>query len=264
MQIAVAFLPQFVAPAPAERGVCIVIDILRATTTLTTLLEYGAIGVIVAADAATAREEKQIDHEAILLGEIGGLRPADFDYGNSPHELHREHVAGKRAICHTTNGTAAIRAVRGATATLLGCLRNASAVVAEAWQLARNAGVPVTVVCAGGAGGRTFALDDSLVAGQLVALLLDTAVRSGVVPSLDDAADAARMLHHAEFGGVLRPAASAWATALARTGAGQHLAAIGLAEDVPFCAQLDTTTVVPVARPQREQIILTAALGQRD
>jgi 2-phosphosulfolactate phosphatase len=263
MKIAVDFLPQFVATAPAERGVCIVIDILRATTTLTTLLEYGASAVIVAPDAATAREEKRRDAEAILLGEIGGLRPPDFDYGNSPHELHRDQVAGKRAVCHTTNGTAAIRAARGATATLLGCLRNASAVVAEAWALAREAGVPVTVVCAGGAGGRAFALDDSLVAGQLVALLADTAERAGVLPRLDDAADAARLLHRAAFDGVLRSAGSAWAAALARTGAGQHLAAIGLADDVPFCAQLDSTTVVPVARPQHERIVLTMAQGQR-
>lgn len=260
MQIAVAFLPQVVASAPAECGVCIVIDILRATTTLTTLLEYGATGVIIAPDAGTAREEKGHDPDALLLGEIGGLRPPDFDYGNSPHELAPVLVAGRRAICHTTNGTAAIRAVRGATATLLGCLRNATAVVAAARRLAREAGVPVTVVCAGGAGGRAFALDDSLVAGQLVALLLEELGQAGEVGALDDAADAARTLHRAEFGGVLRPAASAWATALARTGAGQHLTAIGLAEDVPFCAQLDTTTVIPIARSRGERIVHATAL----
>lgn len=83
VRIQVAFLPQLAAREPAERGVCIVIDILRATTTLTTLLEYGAVEVLVAPNADAAREEKRRDPGALLLGEIGGLRPDDFDLGNS-------------------------------------------------------------------------------------------------------------------------------------------------------------------------------------
>ena len=170
MRIQVALVPTLLPADPAARGVCIVIDILRATTTLTTLLEYGAAGVVVAPQATAARALKGSNPAALLLGEIGGLRPPDFDYGNSPHELAPARVAGRRAICSTTNGTAAIRAAIAAPLTLLGCLRNATAVVARAYAAAHERGVPITIVCSGGGGGRTFALDDTLVAGELADL----------------------------------------------------------------------------------------------
>ena len=257
MRIQVAFLPQLAAREPAERGICIVIDILRATTTLTTLLEYGAAGVLVAPDADAARDEKRRDPGALLLGEIGGLRPDDFDLGNSPRELSPANAGGRRAICHTSNGTAAIRAVAGAPAVLLGCLRNTTAVAGKAFALALADDLPVTIVCAGGSGGRAFALDDTLVAGQLAALIVAAAERSGQGTMLDDAAGAAVTLFRAEVGDVLSPAAGRWEAALRRTSAGQHLASIGLADDIPFCAQFDTTTLVPLAQATGEQVRLT-------
>lgn len=263
VRIQVAFLPQLAAREPAERGICIVIDILRATTTLTTLLEYGAVGVLVAPNADAARQEKRRDPGALLLGEIGGLRPDDFDLGNSPRELNPTNAGGRRAICHTSNGTAAIRAVTGAPAVLLGCLRNATAVAEQAFVLAQAADLPVTIVCAGGSGGRVFALDDTLVAGQLTALIVAAAERAGRVPVLDDAAGAAVTLFRAEVGEQLSPDTGAWEAALRRTTAGQHLASIGLADDIPFCAQFDTTLLVPLAQASAELVTLTAALPTR-
>lgn len=257
MRIRVAFLPQLAAPEPAARGICVVIDILRATTTLTTLIEYGAAAVLVAPHAAAARAEKGRDPDALLLGEIGGLRPPDFDLGNSPRELSPARIASRRAICHTSNGTAAIRAVAGASAVLLGCLRNATAVAGRALALARAGDLPITIVCAGDAGGRAFALDDSLVAGQLALLIGAEAERAGLPVVMDDAALAACALHRAEVGPALRPTAEGWTAALARTAAGRHLAAIGLGDDIPFCAGLDTTTVVPLAQIEAERVVLT-------
>jgi len=259
VRIQVAFLPQLAASEPAARGICIVIDILRATTTLTTLLEYGAAGVIIAPHPDAAREEKWRDPDALLLGEIGGLRPADFDLGNSPHELSPATVGGRRAICSTSNGTAAIRAVAGAPVVLLGCLRNATAVAETAFALAQADEPPVTIVCAGGAGGRAFALDDTLVAGQLAALIGAAAERAGVSAIFDDAAGAALTLFRAEVGATRLPATGAWEAALRRTTAGQHLTAIGLAEDIPFCAQFDTTMFVPVAQSAAERVTLAPA-----
>lgn len=256
MHIQVAFLPQLAAHEPAMRGICIVIDILRATTTLTTLLEYGSAGVLISPNAEAAREEKRRDPEALLLGEIGGLRPADFDLGNSPHEISSVVVGGRRAICSTSNGTAAIRAVAEAPAVLLGCLRNATAVAGKAFDLARADNLPVTIICAGGAGGRAFALDDTLVAGQLTVLIAAAAEDAGQVAVLDDAAGAAVTLFRAEVGGALSSANGAWEAALRRTTAGQHLASIGLSEDIPFCAQFDTTTLVPLAQSSAERVTL--------
>ena len=256
MRIQVSLVPQLLPAAPAARGVCIVIDILRAMTTLTTLLEYGAAQVIVAAQATAARALKAADPTALLLGEIGGLRPPDFDYGNSPHELIPARVVGRRAICHTTNGMAAIRAAIAVPLTLLGCLRNATAVVAHAYAAARQQGVPLTIVCSGGSGGRAFALDDTLVAGEFVTLAAELAAMAGAHPDLDEAADAALTLYRAAFGTASRPDASRWALALTETHAGRHLADLGLGADIPFCAQVDATRVVPVARLEGEVVVL--------
>lgn len=256
MRIQVSLVPQLLPVAPLARGVCIVIDVLRATTTLMTLLDYGAALVLVAPQATEARALKAADPAVPLLGEIGGLRPPDFDYGSSPHELAPARVAGRRAICHTTNGTAAIRAAIAAPLTLLGCLRNASAVVAHADAAARALDVPITIVCGGGDGGRAFALDDTLVAGELVALAVALAATRGRPPDLDEAADAALTLHRATFGTASRPDAARWATALAGTRAGRHLIGLGLGADIPFCARVDATRAVPIASPEGGAVVL--------
>lgn len=261
MRIQVSLVPQLLPATPAARGVCVVIDILRATTTLITLLEYGAARVIVAPQAAEARVLKAADPAALLLGEIGGIRPPDFDYGNSPHELVPARVAGRRAICHTTNGTAAIRAAIAAPLTLLGGLRNATAVVAYAGAVARQREVPLTIVCSGGNGGRAFALDDTLVAGEFVALAIAQTTTTGGVPDVDEAADAALTLHRTAFGMASRPDAARWALALSETNAGRHLAGLGLGADIPFCAEVDATNAVPVASLEGEAVVLRLPVG---
>ena len=248
MQIDVAMLPQLLLSAPLRTSVCVVIDVLRATTTLTTLLACGATGVTVAADPDEARAAKLADPDALLLGEIGGLRPDDFDLGNSPREITAQAVGGRRAICSTSNGTAAIRAAVAAPLTLLGCLRNGTAVAAAALAAARRNGLTITIVCSGGAGGRSFALDDTLAAGQLVALARDMAERDGMPLELTDAALAAHTLRCNAVECGTEPAHDRWEWVLRQTTAGRHLAQIGLGDDIPFCAAVDRETTVPLAR----------------
>ena len=251
MLIDVAFLPQLVSPEATVGGVCVVIDVLRATTTLTTLLACGATEIAVAADAAAARAAKRANPAAILLGEIGGLRPPDFDLGNSPRDITPQIVAGRQAICHTSNGTAAIRAVAAAPMVLLGCLRNATAVAraATAASAQRSQGDQlITIVCSGGGGGQAFALDDTLAAGQIVAAILAAAHATSLPIVLTDAALAAHSLRQSAIGPAQEPAHDHWAGVLSRTTAGQHLTQIGLGEDIPFCAQVDRETTVPQAR----------------
>jgi 2-phosphosulfolactate phosphatase len=258
-RIDVAFVPQLVAPEAVVSSVCVVIDVLRATTTLTTLLACGAAVVTVAADATAAREAKRADAAAILLGEIGGLRPSDFDCGNSPREINRQLVDGRRAICHTSNGTGAIRAVATAPVVMLGCLRNCAAVARAALEGAREGERPILIVCSGGAGGRAFALDDALAAGQIVATIAEEAAKKGVSLELSDAAIASVTLRQAALGGSQEPAQTRWEQVLRHTSSGQHLARIGLGDDVPFCAELDRETIVPVVRSEGEAILVGTA-----
>lgn len=255
--IDVAFLPQLVPAESSAGGVCIVVDVLRATTTLTTLLACGAASVVVAADATAARAAKRDDPGALLLGEIGGLRPDDFDLGNSPRDISAAIVGGRRAICHTSNGTAAIRAVAAAPLVMLGCLRN-SAAVAEAALAGAADGNAITIVCSGGAGGRSFALDDTLAAGQIVAALLAGAHRADLSLALTDGAIAAHALRQRAVECDTEPAHARWELALRQTTAGRHLAQIGLGEDIPFCAQVDRETTVPVVRSSGGAILVEA------
>ena len=260
VRIDVAFLPQLVSPETTMGGVCIVIDVLRATTTLTTLLACGALGVTIAADAATARAAKRDDPEAVLLGECGGLRPPDFDLGNSPRDITPQIVTGRRVICHTSNGTAAIRAVAAAPVVLLGCLRNATAVAVAAIAQAGRDERSITIVCSGGGGGQTFALDDTLAAGQIVAAL-SAAARATTSPIiLTDAALAAHSLCQSAIGLAQEPAHDRWTEILSRTTAGQHLTQIGLGGDIPFCAQVDRETIVPLVRTVGGMVLASAAM----
>ena len=248
MLIDVAFIPQLISPVSITGSVCIVIDVLRATTTLTTLLACGAASVAVAASAAEARAAKLADPGALLLGEIGGLRPDDFDLGNSPREVTPRSVGGRRAICHTSNGTAAIRAVADAPFVVLGCLRNCAAVAGETIAEAKRNAYSITIVCSGGAGGRSFALDDSLAAGEIVAALLAEANRAELPITLTDAALAAHTLRQSTIERVDEPADDRWERVLRHTTAGQHLTQIGLGDDIRFCAQVDRETIVPQVR----------------
>lgn len=240
MRVHVALLPSLVlhyglpgdselpAGAPSLR-VCVVVDVIRASTSLITLVERGAAPIYIASDVASARAAAAERDGMVLAGEEAGLAPAGFHYGNSPVELSRAPVAGKPVIFVTTNGTAAIRAVEGAAAVLVGALRNGTAVCHQAWQLARQDEGDVTIVCAGRE--QAFGLDDAYCAGFLVDRLLERG------PSeLTDGAKAALRLYRTEPD----------ALALFRSSAaGQNVMRIGLAHDLEYCAQPDASSVVP-------------------
>src|SRR5713226_9193332 len=160
MRLDVAFVPTLRAPLhdspssarlrlPARnRQLCIVVDVIRASTSLVTLVERGAARVFIAGDIDTARAAAP-RLGAVLAGEQDGLAPLGFDYGNSPVELSRAPLEGRSVVFVTTNGTAAIRAVTAAAAVLVGALRNGEAACREAWMAATAQGDNLTVVCAG-------------------------------------------------------------------------------------------------------------------
>lgn len=241
MRLQVAFLPRDVS-ASAGR-VCVVLDVLRASSTLVTLLEQGAAPLYVAesVEAARALADRLASRGArpLLCGEVGGLPPAGFDHGNSPTELARVPLRGRPVVLATSNGTRALAALAAAPAVLVGCFRNAAAVAARGLVLARALGADLTLVCAGDAHGTAFSLEDAVAAGCLAERALATA--GDLVP--DDAALAARRLWHA-YGGGRAPAAAA-AEAFAAAAHGRELAALGFAADLAYCAQTDVSQAVP-------------------
>ena len=249
MRLDVAFVPTLRAPIsdspssarprhPApNRQLCIVVDVIRASTSLITLVERGASRVFIAGDIASARAAAPRTG-AVLAGEQDGLAPPGFTYGNSPVELSRASVDGRPVVFVTTNGTAALRAVTDAPTVLVGALRNGAAVCREAWQEATAHRNDITIVCAGRE--HAFAIDDAYCAGYLIHRILESG--SG---DLTDAAMAAVVLFHGE------PDAQA---VLTRSAAGRNVIRLGLTDDITYCAQRDTSSAVP--RLGRELFLL--------
>lgn len=203
---------------------CIVVDVLRASSSIVTLLERGCERVVIAEDVRYARKlhERLPDH--LLCGEVGGLPPEGFDYGNSPVEFSRLDLAGKSVILATTNGTRALKDVAGeASAVLVGCLLNRRAVAQTARTLAEESGADITIVCAGDAGSS----DEDFGAARSIVEAFHAAVNSEF--------DAEREVHASRHADELR--------------------AIGLGEDVEYCAQLDVSEVVPAMQVDEDGLL---------
>jgi 2-phosphosulfolactate phosphatase len=211
-------------------GVALVVDVLRATTTLVTMVERGCGPIHLAPSTAAARAAAVPDRP-LLIGEEGGLAPAGFDYGNSPVALSTAPLAGRAAVFATTNGAPAVHAAAAAAVVLLACLRNAAAAARAAWEALPGEGA-IVIICAGRAenpGG--FGVDDLYTAGVLVQRL----AALGDV-TLADGAEAARLI----AAGEPEPL-----RVLRRCAAGQHLLRLGLGEDLIFAAAVDRSVAVP-------------------
>ena len=164
MRVAVCLAPG--GCAPGARDTAVVIDVLRATTTLTTAFANGARAVLPAATVPEAHALRDRTPGALLCGERDGRKIEGFDLGNSPAEYDAAIVAGRTLVFASTNGSQAMLAARAARRTLLGAFVNASAVVR-----AVGGDAAVTLVCAGKLG--RFCLEDAACAGLLCARLAD-------------------------------------------------------------------------------------------
>ncbi len=212
----------------------VIIDVLRASTSLVVLIERGCREVIIAPSLEAARRYREAHPDVLTAGERGGRVPQGFDFGNSPVAFMHADLAGRRVVFATTNGTRAMHAARDSSRILVGCLRNRSAVAREAVRDAVGTGLDVSLVCAGREG--RFSLDDAYAAGAIVDAILSDPQGRGDGVSLTDAALAARVLYHG----------SPDAEALYRkTLAGQNVLEIGLEEDLRFSVEKDCSSVVP-------------------
>jgi 2-phosphosulfolactate phosphatase len=157
VRVDVAFVPAEARPA----DVAIVVDVMRATSTIAQALASGYERVVCCREIEEARAIRRELGEGILGGERDAVRVDGFDVGASPREF-LEPIA-RTLILSTTNGTSAIvRAAETSGTVLVGSLLNLAAVAAAA----RGAGGDVAVVCAGYKG--AFAIDDAYCAGRIV------------------------------------------------------------------------------------------------
>ncbi len=149
----------------------VVIDVLRATSVITTALENGAREVIPVKTVEEAQNlYAQCDTAKTLRGgERNALKIEGFDLSNSPLEYKKKVVEGKTLILTTTNGTYAINNIIGADEVVLACFRNGVAVVEHIVGLSHRGSRDIAIVCAGTES--HFSLDDGLCAGMIIELL---------------------------------------------------------------------------------------------
>jgi 2-phosphosulfolactate phosphatase len=243
MQVDVAFLPmEVIAP---DRTVAIVVDVIRASTSIVTLFDRGCPAIYVAR-TLDAGQTFARTRGLLLCGEEGGSRPEGFDYGNSPVAFTAERFDQRPAVLCTTNGTVALHAVAASPAIFVGCPANAGAVVTAAVREARVVGA-LTIVCAGS--NRHVALDDVWTAGRLVARVVELL---GTEALLTDAAGIAVALTRAIPDGL---------AALRASRSAKALVPLGLPADVTYAAMEDRSQVAPrlVSRPEETEYPLIMA-----
>ncbi len=229
MDLDVAFLP---TPANAlkDRKICIVVDVLRASSSIVTILESGAEAVYPVHAVKRARRFAA-ERGFLLCGERNGLPLRGFDCGNSVAQLGKMDFRGRGVVLTTTNGTAALEKVARAYAVLVGCARNRTACVEAALNLATRHEAQLEIVCAGRKG--RFVLDDAVCAGLLADAM---AVMAGDALELSDSAIAAQTLYRS-YPDLLR--------AFERSASGRRVMEIGHADDLRLCADIDANRTVP-------------------
>jgi 2-phosphosulfolactate phosphatase len=236
--VRVSLVPQGVTPERLAGTVAVVIDVLRATTTLVHALAAGCCAVRPCAEVEEARRlAAALGGSALLAGERSGRPVEGFDLGNSPGEFTAARCKGKTLVLTTSNGTRALLQAAAAERVLVAAFVNYSAVCE---QLAREAR-PVHMVCAGADG--EAALEDTLLAGALVEFLSE-----GGALHLNDAARLAWDCF-AQHGRVLDGA-------LAIGAGGALLRELGYDDDVRAAGRVDRFALVPELRrdPLRVEI----------
>lgn len=230
-------------PGATAGGIAVVIDVLRASTTMITALAHGAVAVMPCSSIDEARAFGEAHPGALLGGERGCVRIEGFDVGNSPLEYTAERVAGRVVIMTTTNGTAALCACHEAEAVLVGAMVNRAAVATAARQLAIGRGCPaIHLVCAGTDGEVTE--EDILTAGAV--LDAATSDASATVGILDASALAALAQYRALARGDDSNLANEIARAFRGSRGGKNLVSLRMDDDITAAAAIDTLPVVPL------------------
>jgi 2-phosphosulfolactate phosphatase len=207
--------------------VVVVIDVIRAFTTAAIAFERGAADIACTRSADAGRDLRRRYPDRLLAGEVGGLKPADFDLGNSPAEMSRARLAGRRLIQATSNGTRGLLRHPQPAALLAASALNVGATAR--WIARHHAQTPYTLLCTG----RTA--EDLACARYLDDLL------RGLAPSRDDL-----------VAGIRRGAAEHARAYAERPGADQ----VDLSADLPLCCDVDRSAFAMVGELRPDHVTL--------
>jgi 2-phosphosulfolactate phosphatase len=237
----------------ASGGSFVLIDVLRTSATLISMLARGARDVIVVSTPEEARAHGTRLGNCLLCGESGGARPPDFDHGNSPRDYAPLSLHGQQLVFTSSNGAKAMaRLVGDGRRVLIGSYPNATATVRAALRDAEARSVNLAIVGSGRNMGTRYGIEDCHCAGFLVDRLIQLLLgedrwrddppdssphRLNDRWNLEDSAFLALQLYRS-FG-------ADFDRLLLRSGDAQILRSLGLAEDFPECLEADTSRIVP-------------------
>lgn len=250
MQLTVFFTPaEIVKRAAQPNDIYIVIDVIRATTTMSVMFERGAARVLVAENTTQARVAHERFPHRLLCGERNVKPIPGFDYGNSPSQFATLDLSGREMILTTTNGTRAFHACPPQTIRLAGCLYNAAAVTAHALQLARQYNSNIALLCSGELG--YFALDDAVCAGFLA---LELQRQMAEAAQHDEAATplTALAVHESVHAAIALYHAYKPPEVVNHCNSARSVFEAGLLDDPYFCMQLSKSGSVPIVIGQEE------------
>lgn len=229
MQIAVYVSSKYFKPGELADKTAVVIDLLRASSTMVTALQNGCDRIIPAISPNEAvKIKKASEGEVLLGGEIDAQKIQGFDLGNSPLEYNELDIADKTIIYTTANGTVAVKRCQEAPEILIGCILNAGAVAQKIMDIGRD----TALVCAGTH--NKFSTDDVIAAG----CILDRLVGLDGTAEMDDLGRVALKMY--------RSAKEDLVSALAGCAHYEYLMSLGAEDDIGFCMQEDHYSVVPV------------------
>lgn len=212
----------------AERAV-IVIDVLRASSTIAQALYNGCKDIIPVESAERALDLMQkIGKEYVLLcGERDGQKIEGFDLGNSPFEYSSQVVQDKTLIFATTNGSKAIVKAATGEKVVVGSFVN----FREVLELVLNLNKDLSIICSGKE--NRFALEDAVCGGMFVHKLLENKKAD-----LNDGSQAALGLYQKHKDNLLK--------VLEGCDHGKFLSSLGFEKDLNFCSQLNSLPVLPI------------------
>jgi len=231
MKIDVYFSPAQVDEMQLRDKNVVVIDVLRASTTIITALNSGAREIIpVGSIESAVKVSGNLFGDVVLRGgERNGKIITGFNLGNSPSEYTEEAVKGKSIIFCTTNGSSAMVKAKYAKRMAIAGFVN----VSLAADFIRQAGEDFAIVCAGKQ--LLFCIEDAVCAGMLVKMLVEN---SPVAVDLNDAAGAAQVLYRTVGKNLLKMAKS--------SDHGRYLVEIGFEGDLKTCVSVDSIPVLPL------------------
>jgi 2-phosphosulfolactate phosphatase len=230
-----------IAPLP---DCAVVIDVLRATTTMAAALDAGAEAVQVFSnlDKLLQESEQWPADKRLRAGERGGKQVEGCDLGNSPLDCTPERVQGRRLFISTTNGTRALQRVEDAPVVVTAAQINRQAVVQYLQQTH-----PETVWLVGSGWEGTFSLEDTVCAGAIA------------LPFFQESGD--KMVGNDEVVAAIALYAQ-WKDRLLDlfhfASHGQRLLGLNNLDDLKYCAQSDLLDVLPM---QKEKGVLVKSTG---